>query len=44
METLVLGPGSIDQAHQPNEFMALDQIQPMQTVIRSLVERYCIQQ
>lgn len=42
METLVLGPGSIDQAHQPNEFMDLDQITPMQTVIRSLVERYCI--
>jgi len=43
METLILGPGSIDQAHQPNEFMALDQIQPMQSVIRSLVNRYCIQ-
>lgn len=43
METLVLGPGSIDQAHQPNEFMALDQIQPMQKVIRGLIERFCLQ-
>ncbi|RNF49033.1 acetylornithine deacetylase [Marinomonas hwangdonensis] len=43
METLILGPGSIDQAHQPNEFMALDQIQPMQQVIRGLIERYCLQ-
>lgn len=43
METLVLGPGSIDQAHQPNEFMALDQIQPMQQVIRGLIERFCLQ-
>lgn len=42
METLILGPGSIDQAHQPNEFMALDQITPMQTVINSLVTRYCL--
>lgn len=42
METLVLGPGSIDQAHQPNEYMALDQISPMQTVIKGLVERYCL--
>ena len=42
METLVLGPGSIDQAHQPNEFMALDQIAPMQHVIKGLVERYCL--
>ena len=25
-ETIILGPGSIDQAHQPNEFIALDQI------------------
>ncbi len=43
METLILGPGSIDQAHQPNEFIALDQIQPMQQVIRGLIERYCLQ-
>lgn len=43
METLVLGPGSIDQAHQPNEFLALDQITPMQNLIRSLVQRYCLE-
>ncbi|MGP3372702.1 M20/M25/M40 family metallo-hydrolase, partial [Escherichia coli] len=43
METLILGPGSIDQAHQPNEFMALDQIKPMQKVIRGLIERFCLQ-
>lgn len=43
METLVLGPGSIDQAHQPNEFLALDQINPMQELIRSLVRRYCLE-
>lgn len=42
METLVLGPGSIDQAHQPNEYMALDQIQPMQQIIRGLIERFCL--
>lgn len=42
METLILGPGSIDQAHQPNEFMALDQIKPMQAVIRGLIERFCL--
>lgn len=43
METLILGPGSIDQAHQPNEFMAIDQIQPMQQVILGLIERFCLQ-
>ena len=24
--TVVFGPGSIDQAHQPNEFIALEQV------------------
>lgn len=43
IETLILGPGSIDQAHQPNEFMALNQIKPMQNVLRGLIDRYCQQ-
>ena len=42
MQTLILGPGSIDQAHQPNEYMALDQIRPMQHIIESLIGRYCL--
>ena len=28
METVVFGAGSIDQAHQPNEYLAKDQIDP----------------
>ncbi|MEO1425993.1 MAG: M20/M25/M40 family metallo-hydrolase, partial [Pseudomonadota bacterium] len=24
--TVICGPGSIDQAHQPNEFITLDQV------------------
>jgi acetylornithine deacetylase len=42
METIVMGPGSIDQAHQPDEFMALDQIQPMVSVLRNMIEHYCL--
>ena len=42
METVVLGPGSIDQAHQPDEYLALDQIQPTIDLVRELIERYCI--
>jgi len=42
METLVLGPGSIDQAHQPDEFMALDQINPMVSILRNMIENYCL--
>ncbi|WP_269618788.1 acetylornithine deacetylase [Zhongshania sp. BJYM1] len=41
MQTIVMGPGSIDQAHQPDEFMALDQIQPSIDVLRSMIKRFC---
>ncbi|MDN3637786.1 acetylornithine deacetylase [Simiduia curdlanivorans] len=41
METVVLGPGSIDQAHQPNEFIPLDQIAPAVTVLQQLIRHYC---
>ncbi len=40
-ETVVMGPGSIDQAHQPNEYLAHDTIKPAQEIIRSLIKRYC---
>lgn len=42
METLVLGPGSIDQAHQPNEYLALSQVQPMVDVLTGLIKRCCV--
>lgn len=41
-ETIVMGAGSIDQAHQPNEFLALDQINPMATVLQKLIAHYCL--
>lgn len=40
-ETLVMGPGSIKQAHQPNEFLALDSIKPSQKIISQLIQGYC---
>jgi len=42
MQTLVLGPGSIDQAHQPDEFISLDQIEPAVKIVRGLIEKYCL--
>lgn len=42
MDTIVLGPGSIDLAHQPNEYMALDQVQPAISIIQDLVKRCCL--
>lgn len=43
METIVFGPGSIDQAHQPNEFIALEQIEPAICAIAGLIDRFCVQ-
>jgi len=42
IETVVLGPGSIDQAHQPDEFIALSQLQPTVNLVRNLIEHFCI--
>jgi acetylornithine deacetylase len=41
METIVLGPGSIDQAHQPNEYIPLNQLEPTIDIIRHLIIKYC---
>ncbi|MBF0256470.1 MAG: acetylornithine deacetylase, partial [Gammaproteobacteria bacterium] len=43
LETVILGPGSIDQAHQPNEYLALDQIEPAVRLIQGLVRRFCLE-
>lgn len=43
MEVVVLGPGDIDQAHQPDEFLALDRITPTVSLLRGLIERFCRQ-
>lgn len=40
-ETIVMGPGSIQQAHQPDEYISLSQIRPGQEKIRALIEKAC---
>ncbi len=42
MQTIVMGPGSIDQAHQPNEFIALEQINPAVAVLQNLIKQFCL--
>jgi acetylornithine deacetylase len=42
METIVMGPGCIDQAHQPDEYLALDQIRPCITLLEQCIRRYCL--
>lgn len=44
LDTVVMGPGSINQAHQPDEYLALDQIAPAQRVIHQLVQDFCLNQ
>lgn len=37
--TVICGPGDIDQAHKPDEFIALEQIAQCEQFVRRLVER-----
>jgi acetylornithine deacetylase len=41
-DTIVLGPGHIAQAHQPNEYLDLSFVKPTQAVIGKLIQRYCV--
>jgi acetylornithine deacetylase len=43
METVIFGPGSIDQAHQPDEFIPLAQVQPAIDALTALIKRFCVQ-
>jgi acetylornithine deacetylase len=42
METIVMGPGSIDRAHQPDEYLELEQIQPCIALLRQCISHYCL--
>ena len=42
MQTVVMGPGSIDQAHQANEFIALSELPPAIKILTQLVHQYCV--
>ena len=39
--TLVLGPGSIEQAHQPDEFLATEYIEPTIKILSKAIHQYC---
>ncbi len=42
METIVLGPGSIAQAHQPDEYLDHAQIEPAIDLVQNLIQRFCL--
>jgi len=41
MQTVVLGPGSINQAHQPDEFISIDQLEPAVKIVQELIRKFC---
>lgn len=42
MDTVVMGPGNIDQAHQPNEYLALERLMPTIDILKQLVNTVCV--
>jgi acetylornithine deacetylase len=42
MQSVICGPGHIDQAHQPDEYLPLEHIQPGIELIQSLVKNFCM--
>jgi acetylornithine deacetylase (EC 3.5.1.16) len=41
-QTIVMGPGNIAQAHQPDEFIQIDEIAPAQNQLRALIRQVCM--
>lgn len=42
MEVVVLGAGDIDQAHQPDEYLAVERIAPMVELLHRFIRRFCL--
>ena len=42
MDTIILGPGNIDQAHKPDEYMSTDMVNPTIEFLRKLISLYCL--
>lgn len=42
MQTVVLGPGDIDQAHQPDEYIRLDRLDPTIDLLQTFIKRICV--
>ncbi len=42
-ESVVLGPGKIEQAHRPDEYLELDSIQPTIEILERLIRPACLE-
>ncbi len=40
-ETVILGPGDIDVAHQPNEYLPIERIEPMINILSKMLNHFC---
>ena len=40
-ESVIFGPGSIDTAHQPNEYVAIDKAMKMVDIVAAVIEAFC---
>jgi acetylornithine deacetylase len=43
IDTIVLGPGDIDQAHQPDEYLSLDRVKPCVDLLQQFITHYCLE-
>jgi len=42
IDTIVLGPGDIAQAHQPDEYLDIDRIEPTVELLKKLIHKFCV--
>ncbi len=43
IETVILGPGNIAQAHQPDEYIELAALNPTVSLLKNLITKFCLQ-
>ena len=42
MDTIILGPGNIDVAHQPNEYIEIQQLESAVPIYKSFIKKFCL--
>ncbi len=43
METVILGPGNIEQAHQADEFIPMEHLPPMMDILSRTIRHFCLE-
>ena len=42
-DTVILGPGDIAVAHQADEYLQIDRIEPSVRILRKFIEHFCLE-